>query len=140
MGARTAEKVVHVVHVPHHKCNGTGSGTRYGRRCRACSGTGEAGIAFKKAYDERSMLDDILELYVDSCYGDAKHYFEDDKRPCYVLTVLQHSIEREALDTVMRLGGADRVFNWLVLEERKHCPLGSEADWEPATSHSGIVT
>lgn len=138
--AEPPANVVLIAHVDHHKCNGTGFGSRVHARCRGCNGTGEAGFAFKRELERRGLtgvvedrhVEDVLNAYVEVCYGPGAHlYFEEDRRPCYVLTVLPHSVDRAALESVSRLGGFDKVFNWLVAAEREHCPLGAEAEWSP---------
>jgi hypothetical protein len=103
-----------------------------GRGCAACGDTGEAGIAFIRELRQMGLdvtpnqniadfrddndQDRILDVFAAVCFG------ENSERTTQVVSVMEHRVDRAAMDTVWRLcGGLDKLFNWLCDQERAHC-------------------
>jgi hypothetical protein len=127
----------------HHKCNGTGLGSRPTAKCRECGGTGEAGPVFIKGlrkygyeddalFEQDADLDFVLDIYITARYGrrQAAQFDDEDRFRAHLFTVLQHSIDREACRTVIRLGGHERLFTMLVEQERFHMKDVKAGDFE----------
>lgn len=130
-------------HAKHFTCKGYGVRQRKedGRGpshepCKGCGGTGEAGVAFARAllrrwpglegdytFDNDEDFDTMLECYVAVLYGKPGPFLastsEARAKGAHAYTVLQHAVNREAARAVVRLGGADRLWNWLRGEARR---------------------
>ncbi len=114
---------IRVVPRKHHVCRGVG--------CSECMNTGNAGIAFihntrriglagndgvvRMGSINDADQDRVIDIFSAAAFG------EDTERSGQVLTVLQHTVDREAMDAAWRWAGQDGLFNWLCAQELLHC-------------------
>ncbi len=119
------------------KCGTCGSELRF---CKACANSGEALVAFRRALKRLGFepevqrvgrgiqdvdQDRVVDEFAAACHG------EDTRESARVVAVLQHCLDREAFDTIWRLGDLAHVFAWLSEQERQHCAFDEEEPYDP---------